>query len=63
MAISVLNAKGTDPDQTPRSAVSDPDLHRLPVSILWGARHKRINNERKKFNLGAFMKQKVRLQL
>ena len=50
MAISVLNAKGTDTDQTPRSAASDPDLHRLPVSILWDARNKRVNNERKKFN-------------
>ena len=38
--ISELNANSIDPDQTPRSAASDLDLHRLPMSLLWNARLK-----------------------
>ena len=37
--ISELNANCVDPDQTPRSAASDQGLHRLPMSLLWDARH------------------------
>ena len=37
---SALNANSVDPDQTPRSAASDLDLHCLPMSHLWDARHK-----------------------
>ena len=36
---SVFNANGIDPDQT----VSDLSLHCLPISLLWDARHKRVN--------------------
>ena len=36
--ISELNANIVDPDQTPRSAASDLDLHCLLVSLLWDAR-------------------------
>ena len=32
--IFVFNANSVDPDQTPRSAVSDLDLHCLPMSLL-----------------------------
>ena len=35
--ISELNANSIDPDQTPRSAASDLDLHCLPVSLLRNA--------------------------
>ena len=38
--ISVLNGNSVDPDQTPRSAASDLDLHCLPMSLLWDARLK-----------------------
>ena len=38
--IPVLNANCLDPDQTPRSAASDLGLDCLPMSHLWGARHK-----------------------
>ena len=38
--ISELNANSVDPDQTPRSASSDPGLHCLPMSLLWDASHK-----------------------
>ena len=34
---SEFNANSVDPDRTPRSAASDLGLHRLPVSLLWGA--------------------------
>ena len=40
MEISVINANSVDPDQTSRSAASDLGLHRLPMSLLWDARHK-----------------------
>ena len=33
--IPVLNANSVDPDHT-----SDMGLHCLPMSLLWGARHK-----------------------
>ena len=36
----VINANRVDPDQTPRSAASDLDLHYLSMSHLWDARHK-----------------------
>ena len=39
VGISELNANSIDADQTPRSAAFDLGLHRLPVSLLWGARH------------------------
>ena len=35
-----FNSNSVDPDQTPRSAASDLDLHCLPMSLLWNARHK-----------------------
>ena len=38
--IPVSNAKSIDPDQTPRSSVSDLDLHCLLMSLLWDAWHK-----------------------
>ena len=38
-----FNANSVDPDQTPRSAASDPGLHCLPMSILWDARLKGVN--------------------
>ena len=40
MIISVLNANSVDPDQTPRSAASDRDLHYLRMSILWDDKQK-----------------------
>ena len=39
--ISALNAKSVDTDQTPHSVESD--LHCLPMSLLWDARHKWVN--------------------
>ena len=36
----MFNANSVDPYQTPRSAASDLGLHRLPMSLLWDARHK-----------------------
>ena len=38
--IPVLNANSVDPDQTPRFAASDLELHCLQMSYLWDARHK-----------------------
>ena len=32
----VFNAKSVELDQTPQSAASDPVLHCLPMSLLWG---------------------------
>ena len=37
---SELNANSVDPDQMPQNAASDLDLHCLPMSLLWDARHK-----------------------
>ena len=37
---NVINAISVDPDQTPRSALSDLGLHCLPMSNLLDARHK-----------------------
>ena len=41
----VFNANSVDSDQKPRSAVSDLDLHCLPVSLLWGARYRWVNRQ------------------
>ena len=41
----VINANSVDPDQTPRSAASDLGLHCLPMSHLWDARNKWVNNQ------------------
>ena len=41
--IPVINANSVEPNQTPRSVASDLDLHCLPMSLLWAARHKWIN--------------------
>ena len=38
-----FNANSADPDETPRSAASDLALRGLPTSLLWDARHKRVN--------------------
>ena len=38
LEIPAFNANSVDPDQTPRSAVSDLGLHCLPVSLLSDAR-------------------------
>ena len=43
MERSELNANSVDPDQTPRSAASDLGLHCLPMSYLWDAKHKWVN--------------------
>ena len=40
----VLNANSVDSDWTPHSAASDLSLHCLPMSLLWEARHKWVNN-------------------
>ena len=40
--ISELHTNSIAPDQTPRSAASDLDLHCLHLSLLWDARHKWI---------------------
>ena len=42
----VVNANSVDPDQTPRSAASDLGLHCLPMSHLWDARYKWVNQVR-----------------
>ena len=42
----VINANSVDPDQTPRSAVSDLGLHCLPMSHFWDARHKWVNTSK-----------------
>ena len=39
----VCNANSVDPDQTPRSAASDLGLYCLPMSLLWDARNKWVN--------------------
>ena len=39
----VVNAKGVDPDQTPRCAASDLGLQCLTMSHLLDARHKWVN--------------------
>ena len=41
--IPVFNANTVDPDQMPHSVASDLGLHSLPVSFLWDARHKWVN--------------------
>ena len=35
-----MYANSVDPDQMQQTAVSDLDLHSLPMSLLWDARHK-----------------------
>ena len=40
-----LNANTVDPDQTPRFAASDRDLHCLPVSLFWNARLKWVKKK------------------
>ena len=42
IGITELNANSVDPDQTLRSAVSDLDLHCLPMLILWDDMHKGV---------------------
>ena len=49
--MSVVNANSVDPDQTPRKAASDLSLHCLPISHLWDARHKWVEN-----GVGYFLK-------
>ena len=44
--IPVFNASSGDPDQTPRSVASDQGLHRLPMSLLWDARYKWVNEKK-----------------
>ena len=39
------NQYRVDPDQTPRSAASDLDLHCLPMSLLWDARHEWVKTQ------------------
>ena len=38
-----LIPNSADADQMPHSATSDLGLHYLPMSLLWGARHKWAN--------------------
>ena len=45
MYIPVLNANIVDPDQMPRSAASDLDLHCLLMSYLWDARVKLVKGK------------------
>ena len=40
--IPTFNASSVDPDQTPRSAAFDLDLHCLTMTRLWDAKHKWI---------------------
>ena len=42
--IPVLNANSVDPDQMPRSLVSDLGLNCLLMSLLWDARHKWVKD-------------------
>ena len=42
--ISIFKAISVDPDQTPRHAASDLDLHCLPMSLLRDARLKWVND-------------------
>ena len=44
--IHVFNANSADPDQMPHFAASDLDLHCLPMSLLWDARHIWVRNTR-----------------
>ena len=39
---NIFDANNVDPDQTPRSAVSDLGQHCLPLSLLWDTRYKWI---------------------
>ena len=41
--MSELNANSVEPDQTPCSAASDLGLHCLPMSLLWDASLKWVN--------------------
>ena len=43
--IHVSNANSVNPDQTPRSAASDLDLHCLPMFLLWNAMLKWVNDK------------------
>ena len=45
LEIHVFNANSVGPDQTPRSAASDLDLHCLLMSLLWDARHKWVKTD------------------
>ena len=47
----MFNANSVDPDQTPRSAASDQGLHCLPMSLLWDARLKWVNQHTNKNEL------------
>ena len=40
----VLNANSVDPDLIPRFAASDLGLRCFPMSLLWDARCKWVNN-------------------
>ena len=42
--IPVFNANSVDPDQMPDFVASNLGLHCLPVSLLWDAMHKWVNN-------------------
>ena len=42
--IYVVYANSEGPGQTPHSAASDLGLHCLPISLLWGVRHKLVNS-------------------
>ena len=48
--IPVVNANRVDTNQTPHSAASDQDLHRLPMSLLWDVRYKLVKGKRYTFN-------------
>ena len=48
--ISYFNANSVDPDQMPRSAVSDLGLHWLPIFLYWDARHKWIKGGQNTLN-------------
>ena len=43
--IPELNANSVDPDQMPHSVASDLGLHCLPMSLLWDARLKWVNEQ------------------
>ena len=43
--IPAFNANSVDPDQTPRSAASDPGQYCLPVSLLRDARLKWVKDK------------------
>ena len=45
IVIHVFNANSAEPDQTPHSVASDLGLHCLPVSHLWDARLKWVEEE------------------